>query len=205
MGLSRLLGCKRVLFVGTDMSIGKMSAALAFHRAAEGRGIRSKFMATGQTGVMLEGDGIPLDAIRVDFASGAVQQELVACAKDREVVFIEGQGSLLNPASTATLPLLRGSQPTHLVLVHRAQMHHLRDFRWVKIPALRDVVTMYESIACAGGALAPVKVVSIVLNTHGLTDAEARYEVERTEAETGLPTQDVVRWGADRLLSTVGI
>jgi uncharacterized NAD-dependent epimerase/dehydratase family protein len=205
MGLSRLLGCKRVLFVGTDMSIGKMSAALAFHRAAEGRGIRSKFMATGQTGVMLEGDGIPLDAIRVDFASGAVQQELMACAKDREVVFIEGQGSLLNPASTATLPLLRGSQPTHLVLVHRAQMHHLRDFRWVKIPALRDVVTMYESIACAGGALAPVKVVSIVLNTHGLTDAEARYEVERTEAETGLPTQDVVRWGADRLLSTVGI
>lgn len=205
MGLSRLLECKRVLFVGTDMSIGKMSAAIAFHRAAVERGLRSKFMATGQTGVMLEGDGIPLDAIRVDFASGAVQQELAACAKDREVVFIEGQGSLLNPASTATLPLLRGSQPTHLVLVHRAQMHHLRDFRWVKIPPLRDVVSMYESIACAGGALAPVKVVSIVLNTHGLTDAEARYEVERTQAETGLPTQDVVRWGAGGLLSTVGI
>lgn len=201
MGLARLLPCKRVLFVGTDMSIGKMSAAIAFDRAAKARGLRSKFMATGQTGMMLEGDGIPLDAIRVDFASGAVQQELIACAKDRDVVFIEGQGSLLNPASTATLPLLRGSQPTHLVLVHRAQMHHLRDFKWVKIPPLREVIAMYESIASAGGALAPVRVGCIAINTHGLSDAEARYELERIEAETGLPTEDVVRWGAEKLLS----
>ena len=202
MGTARLLPCKRVLFVGTDMSIGKMSAAIAFHRAARDLGIRSKFMATGQTGIMLEGDGIPLDAIRVDFASGAVQQEVTACAEGNDVVFIEGQGSLLNPASTATLPLLRGSQPTHLVLVHRANMHHLRDFRWVKIPPLRDVVAMYESIGSAGGALAPVRVACIALNTHGLSDAEARYERDRVQAETGLPADDVVRWGAERLLPT---
>ena len=201
MGLARLLLCKRVLFVGTDMSIGKMSAAIAFHREATAKGIRSKFMATGQTGIMLEGDGIPLDAIRIDFASGAVQQEVIACSKDRDVVFIEGQGSLLNPASTATLPLLRGSQPTHMILVHRAQMHHLRDFKWVKIPPLKDVVAMMESIACAGGALAPVRVHGIAINSHGLSDAEARYEVERIEAETGLPTQDVIRWGAEKLLA----
>jgi uncharacterized NAD-dependent epimerase/dehydratase family protein len=121
------------------------------------------------------------------------------------VVWIEGQGSLLNPASTATLPLLRGSQPTHLVLVHRAQMHHLRDFKWVKIPPLKDVVTMYESIACAGGALAPVRVGCIAINSHGLNDAEARYEIDRIEAESGLPTQDVVRWGAEKLLSSCGL
>jgi uncharacterized NAD-dependent epimerase/dehydratase family protein len=205
MGLARLLDCKRILFVGTDMSIGKMSAAIAFHRAAVAKGVRSKFMATGQTGVMLEGDGIPLDAIRVDFASGAVQQELIACSQDRDVVFIEGQGSLLNPASTATLPLLRGSQPTDLVLVHRAQMHHLRDFKWVKIPPFKDVVAMYESIACAGGALAPVRVRCIAINSHGLSDAETRYEIQRIQDETGLPTQDVVRWGADKLLPSCGI
>lgn len=205
MGLARLLDCKRILFVGTDMSIGKMSAAIAFHRAAVAKGVRSKFMATGQTGVMLEGDGIPLDAIRVDFASGAVQQELIACSQDRDVVFIEGQGSLLNPASTATLPLLRGAQPTDLVVVHRAQMHHLRDFKWVKIPPLKDVVAMYESIACAGGALAPVRVRCIAINSHGLSDAEARYEIQRIQDETGLPTQDVVRWGADKLLPSCGI
>ncbi|MEI8213032.1 MAG: DUF1611 domain-containing protein [Planctomycetota bacterium] len=202
MGLARLLPCKRVLFVGTDMSIGKMSAAIAFHRAAVAKGLRSKFMATGQTGVMLEGDGIPLDAIRVDFASGAVQEEVIACSKDRDVIFIEGQGSLLNPASTATLPLLRGSQPTHLVLVHKALMHHLRDFRWAKIPPLRDVVAMYEAVASAGGAFAPVKVNCIAINTHGLSDAEARYETSRIESETGLPTEDVVRRGAERLLAT---
>jgi uncharacterized NAD-dependent epimerase/dehydratase family protein len=202
-GSARLLSCKRVLFVGTDMSIGKMSAAIAFHRAAVSLGKRSKFMATGQTGIMLEGDGIPLDAIRVDFASGAVQQEVIACAKDREVVFIEGQGSLLNPASTATLPLMRGSQPTKLVLCHRAQMHHLRDFKWVRIPPLGQVVTMLEHVASAGGALAPVQVGCIVLNTHGLSDSEARYEIERTQAETGLPTNDVVRFGAQGLLDSV--
>jgi uncharacterized NAD-dependent epimerase/dehydratase family protein len=202
-GSARLLGCKRVLFVGTDMSIGKMSAAIAFHRAAVAEGKRSKFMATGQTGIMLEGDGIPLDAIRVDFASGAVQQEVIACAKEREVVFIEGQGSLLNPASTATLPLMRGSQPTKLVLCHRAQMHHLRDFRWVRIPPLSQVVTMLESVASAGGALAPVRVGCIVLNTHGLNDSEARYEIDRTRAETGLPANDVVRFGAHDLLDVV--
>ncbi|MBU6239372.1 MAG: DUF1611 domain-containing protein [Planctomycetes bacterium] len=202
-GSARLLPCKRVLFVGTDMSIGKMSAAIAFHRAAVSLGKRSKFMATGQTGIMLEGDGIPLDAIRVDFASGAVQQEVIACAKDREVVFIEGQGSLLNPASTATLPLMRGSQPTKLVLCHRAQMHHLRDFKWVRIPPLGQVVSMLEQVASAGGALAPVHVGCIVLNTHGLSDSEARYEIERTQAETGLPTNDVVRFGAQDLLDSV--
>jgi len=204
-GSARLLPCKRVLFVGTDMSIGKMSAAIAFHRAAVSQGKRSKFMATGQTGIMLEGDGIPLDAIRVDFASGAVQQEVIACAKDREVVFIEGQGSLLNPASTATLPLMRGSQPTKLVLCHRAQMHHLRDFKWVRIPPLGQVVSMLEQVASAGGALAPVHVGCIVLNTHGLSDSEARYEIERTQAETGLPTNDVVRFGAQGLLDSVSM
>lgn len=202
-GAARLLPCKRVLFVGTDMSIGKMSAAIAFHRCAIARGIRSKFMATGQTGIMLEGDGIPLDAIRVDFASGAVQQEVAACALHRDVVFIEGQGSLLNPASTATLPLMRGSQPTNMVLCHRAQMHHLRDFRWVRIPPLRDVVAMLESVACAGGALAPVRVGCIVMNTHGLSETEARYEIERIRAETGLPVDDVVRFGAQKLLDSV--
>ncbi|MFO0011894.1 MAG: DUF1611 domain-containing protein [Planctomycetota bacterium] len=202
-GAARLLPCKRVLFVGTDMSIGKMSAAIAFHRCAITRGIRSKFMATGQTGIMLEGDGIPLDAIRVDFASGAVQQEVAACALHRDVVFIEGQGSLLNPASTATLPLMRGSQPTNIVLCHRAQMHHLRDFRWVRIPPLRDVVAMLESVACAGGALAPVRVGCIVMNTHGLSETEARYEIERIRAETGLPVDDVVRFGAQKLLDSV--
>ena len=202
-GGARLLDCKRVLFVGTDMSIGKMSAAVVFDRAATAAGIRSKFMATGQTGIMLAGDGIPLDAVRIDFAGGAVQQEVIECAQDKDVVWVEGQGSFLNPASTATLPLLRGSQATHMVLVHKSSRTHIRFMEWARIPAMRDVIHMYETVAHAGGTFAPTKVACIALNTHGLTDAEVRYEIAKTEAETGLPADDVVRHGAEKLLAAI--
>jgi uncharacterized NAD-dependent epimerase/dehydratase family protein len=185
------------------MSIGKMSAAIAFDRAARSKGIRSKFMATGQTGIMLAGDGIPLDAVRIDFAGGAVQQEVIDCAQGHDVVWIEGQGSFLNPASTATLPLLRGSQATHMVLVHKTYRTHIRFTEWAKIPHLNDVVHMYETVAHAGGTFAPTRVACIALNTHGLNDAEVRYEIDKTEAETGLPTDDVVRHGAEKLLQAI--
>lgn len=202
-GAARLLPCKRVLFVGTDMSIGKMSAAVMFDRAAKEAGLRSKFMATGQTGIMLAGDGIPLDAVRIDFAGGAVQQEVISCAEGNDVVWVEGQGSFLNPASTATLPLLRGSQATHMVLVHKCNRSHIRFTEWAKIPALKEVIHMYEVVAHAGGTFAPTKVACIALNTHGLNDAEVKYEIAKIEAETGLPTDDVVRHGAGKLLSAI--
>jgi uncharacterized NAD-dependent epimerase/dehydratase family protein len=204
-GAARLLHCKRVLFVGTDMSIGKMTAAVLFDRAAKSAGIRSKFMATGQTGIMLAGDGIPLDAVRIDFAGGAVQQEVIDCAEGNEVVWVEGQGSFLNPASTATLPLLRGSQATDMVLVHKSNRTHIRFQEWARIPALTEVIKMYECVAHAGGTFAPTKVRCIALNTHGLSDREVRYEIDKTEAETGLPADDVVRHGANKLLATIKI
>ncbi|HEY9806076.1 MAG TPA: DUF1611 domain-containing protein, partial [Candidatus Obscuribacterales bacterium] len=164
-GQARLLDCLRVLLVGTDMSVGKMSTALELHQTALQRGLRAKFLATGQAGMMLAGDGIPLDAIRVDFASGAVEQLVLRLGAEQDIVFVEGQGSLLNPASTATLPLLRGSQPTHLVLVHRAGQTHIRNFPHVPIPPLPQVVELYETVATAGGAFAPAQVVAIALNT----------------------------------------
>jgi uncharacterized NAD-dependent epimerase/dehydratase family protein len=202
-GAARLLSCQRVLFVGTDMSIGKMTAAIEFDKEARRRGVRSKFMATGQTGIMLAGDGIPLDAVRIDYAGGAVQQEVLECAQGNDVVWVEGQGSFLNPASTATLPLMRGSQPTHMVLVHGSKRITIRNMTWAKIPPLRTVVEMYETVAYAGGVFTPTKVACIALNTHGLSDAEADYEIKKTEDETGLPTDDVVRHGAGRLLPTI--
>ncbi len=202
-GAARLLKCRRVLFVGTDMSIGKMTAAIEFHRASVSIGIKSRFMATGQTGIMLEGAGIPLDAVRIDYAAGAVQQTLLGCAVGMDVVWIEGQGSFLNPASTATLPLMRGSQPTSMVLVHSCTRTTVKGTPWAKIPALAEVVQMYECVARAGGVFFPAKIDCIALNTFGLTDEEARYEIRKTERETGLPTSDVVRFGALELLKTV--
>ena len=202
-GSARLLQCRRVLFVGTDMSIGKMTAAIEFHRASLAAGMKSKFMATGQTGIMLEGDGIPLDAVRIDYAAGAVQQTLFECATGMDVVWIEGQGSFLNPASTATLPLMRGSQPTSMVLVHSCTRNTIKGTPWAKIPALTEVIQMYECVARAGGVFFPAKIDCIALNTFGLTDEEARFEIRKTERETGLPTTDVVRFGAFELLKTV--
>ncbi|MEP0871804.1 DUF1611 domain-containing protein [Trichocoleus desertorum AS-A10] len=202
-GAARSLNCLRVLLVGTDMSVGKMSTALELHQTALQRGFRAKFLATGQAGMMLAGDGIPLDAVRVDFASGAVEQLVLRLGADQDIVFVEGQGSLLNPASTATLPLLRGSQPTHLVLVHRAGQTHIRNFAHVPIPPLRQVVELYETVATAGGAFAPAKVVAIALNTAHLDTATAKQFIEQTQQETGLPCTDPVRFRADLLLDAI--
>jgi len=202
-GQAQTLACRRVLAVGTDMAVGKMSACLELHQTCQKRGLRSKFIATGQAGLMIAGDGIPLDAIRVDFAAGAVEQTVMQHGSDRDIVFVEGQGSLLHPGSTATLPLIRGTQPTHLILVHRAGQTHIRNHPHVPIPALTDVVQLYEMVAKAAGAFADVPVVAIALNTFHLDLATARQEIERAQAETGLPCNDVVRFGSEDIVDAI--
>ncbi|MGQ9838404.1 MAG: DUF1611 domain-containing protein [Cyanobacteriota bacterium] len=201
--LARTLACKRVLTVGTDMSVGKMSTSLELHQASLQRGLRSCFLATGQTGIMLRGEGIPLDAVRVDYASGAVEQAVLHYGSDCDILHIEGQGSLLNPASTAVLPLLRGAQPTHLILVHRAGQTHIKGMDYVPIPPLPKVIALYEQVAGAGGAFSPVQVVGIALNTFGWEETTALRQIQQVEAETGLPCTDVVRFGADPLLQAI--
>ncbi|MEH2003939.1 DUF1611 domain-containing protein [Nostoc sp.] len=202
-GIARTLDCRRVLTVGTDMAIGKMSTSLELHWASKLRGWRSKFLATGQTGVMLEGDGVALDAVRVDFAAGAVEQIIMRYGKNYDILYIEGQGSLLHPGSTATLPLIRGSQPTQLVLVHRAGQVHVRNHPHVLIPPLPEVIRLYETVASAGGAFASVPVVGIALNTAHLDESAAEEAIAQTIAETGLPCTDVVRFDANVLLDAV--
>jgi uncharacterized NAD-dependent epimerase/dehydratase family protein len=202
-GAARSLSCLRVLAVGTDMGVGKMSTTLELNRVAQQRGLRSKFLATGQAGLMIAGDGVPLDAIRVDFAAGAIEQLVLRFGQNHDILHIEGQGSLLHPGSTATLPLLRGSQPTHLILVHRAGQTHVRNHPNVPIPPLSDVVQLYETVARAGGAFAPVKVAAIALNTFHLGEAEAKVAIEQTQQATGLPCTDPVRFNAETLLKAI--
>jgi uncharacterized NAD-dependent epimerase/dehydratase family protein len=198
---ARSLSCQRVLTVGTDMAIGKMSASIELQRASLKQGLRAKFLATGQTGVMIAGNGIALDAVRVDFAAGAVEQMVMDCSNDADILYIEGQGSLLHPGSTATLPLIRGSQPTGLILVHRAGQTHVRNCPDVKIPPLKDVVQLYEMVAGGCGAFDPVRVIGIALNTAHLDDNLAKSAIAQTEQATGLPCTDAVRYGAEKLVS----
>lgn len=202
-GKARSLIAKRILTVGTDMSVGKMSASLELYQAAQRNGIKAKFLATGQAGMMISGDGIPLDAIRVDFAAGAVEQMVMQAGNEYELLIVEGQGSLLHPSSTATLPLIRGTQPTGLLLVHRAGQSHVRNHDHVPIPGLSEVIRLYEAVACAGGAFAEVRVKAIALNTGHLTVKEAELAIAQVQAETGLPCTDAVRFGADLLLDAV--
>lgn len=202
-GQARSLACLRVLTVGTDMSVGKMSASLELNKAAQRRGWRSRFLATGQTGLMLGHDGVPLDAVRVDFAAGAIEQLVMRHGEDNEVLWIEGQGSFINPASTATLPLLRGTQPTHLVLVHRAGQSSIYNLPHVPIPPLPKVIHLYETVAAAGGAFTSAKVVAIALNTHHLEAQAAQAAIEQTQLETGLPCTDVIRFDAEPILNAI--
>ncbi|MGK7876142.1 MAG: DUF1611 domain-containing protein [Xenococcaceae cyanobacterium] len=202
-GKARSLCCQRILTVGTDMAVGKMSASLELNRAAQKRGINSKFLATGQGGLMIAGDGIPLDAVRVDFAAGAVEQMVIDLGDNCDLVIIEGQGSLLHPGSTATLPLIRGSQPTGLVLVHRAGQKHIHDLPEILIPPLPEVVGLYEMVASAGGTFGQVPVKAIALNTFHLNFEAAQQAIEQVRQETGLPCTDAVRFGAELLLDAV--
>lgn len=202
-GEARLLPCLRVLTVGTDMSVGKMSTSLELHRASLQRGLRSRFLATGQTGLMLGQDGVPLDAVRIDFASGAVEQIVMRYGANHDILHVEGQGSLLNPASTATLPLLRGTQPTHLILVHRAGQTQIKTFSHVAIPPLPKVIEVYETVATAGGAFAPAKITAIALNTFHLGEVEARAAIEQVVQQTGLPCTDPIRFGVEPLLTAI--
>ncbi len=192
------LGNRRVLLVGTDMAVGKMTAGLEIHRWLRAHGHDAAFLATGQIGITITGEGIPLDAFKLDHACGAVET-MVMQAAQHDIVIIEGQGSLLHPGSSATLSLLRGACPTHLIMCHRATATHLRAPNSVKIPPLGEFIRLNESLAHACGALPRATTIGIALNTSTLNDRDARAEIKRLEAEIQLPVTDVVRYGASKL------
>ena len=201
-GKARSLLAQRILTVGTDMGIGKMSTSLELYRAALDRGIKAQFIATGQAGIAIAGQGIALDAVRVDFAAGVVEKTVLELGIDRDLIIIEGQGSLLHPGSTATLPLIRGSQPTGLVLVHRAGAKHIRDLPDFSIPPLPEVIQLYEKVASVA-SMGIVEVKAIALNTLGMNDTEAQATIQATSELTGLPCSDIVRFGGATLLPVI--
>jgi uncharacterized NAD-dependent epimerase/dehydratase family protein len=204
------LPCRRLLAVGSDMAVGKMSACLELQAAAQRRGIDARFVGTGQAGILISGQGVALDAVRVDYAGGAVEAAVLAAAQGagpEALVLVEGQGSLAHPGSTATLPLIRGSQPTDLLLVHRAAQTHVRTrpgAEPVAIPPLPELIAACEALAALGrpDGLRP-RVRAIALNT-ALLDAESAAEQgHQLAADTGLPVVDPVRAGADALLEAL--
>ena len=202
------LPCRRLLAVGSDMSVGKMSACLELLAAAHRRGVDARFVATGQAGILIAGGGVPLDAVRVDYAAGAVEEAVLvagAGAGADSWVLVEGQGSFCHPGSTATLPLLRGSQPTDLLLVHRAGQTVIRNQPHIPLPQLPQLIEAIEAVAALGRPLGgpAARVRAIALNTGHLEAGPAMAAVAQTAVETGLPCFDPVREGGDSLLESL--
>jgi uncharacterized NAD-dependent epimerase/dehydratase family protein len=198
-GLAAQLTNKRLLMIGTDMACGKMTAGLEIYRWALDKQINTAFVATGQIGITLMGSGIPLDALKVDHACGAVEQ-MVINHLDRSLIVIEGQGSLLHPGSTATLPLMRGSCPTHMILCHRADKTTLRHPESIKIPRLRDFIALNEAVASVLGTYGNPKVMGVALNTVKLSEKEALEYIAQLESELEIPVTDVVRFGVEKIV-----
>jgi uncharacterized NAD-dependent epimerase/dehydratase family protein len=178
--------------VGTDCNIGKMTTQLQVQSSVRHLGYRVNFAATGQTGILVEGRGIAVDAVIADFIAGAAESLTIEAAQDADIVLVEGQGSLLHPAySGVTLGLMHGALPHAMVLCAQPSRTAIHRNPWVPIPSLRDVIRLYET---AMDGLRPSPVIAVALNTFDLDDRAARDAVERARAETGLPTTDPVRF-----------
>ena len=195
-------GKRVILTVGTDCAIGKMSVALELRRSAQAQGRSASFVPTGQTGMMIEGWGASVDRVVSDFVQGTCEWLSEEGERRGDWVFVEGQGSLDHPAySSVTLGLIHGFTPQAMVLVHMPGLEE-HDFehepdRHFPLQPLPDFIRIHEEVAAL---VAPSKVVAVALNTSRIADeAEARAVIAATEAETGIPCDDPVRFGGEAL------
>ena len=200
-GPARRPAVRVVHTVGSDCAIGKMSVTLELDAAARARGERSAFVPTGQTGIAIAGWGIAVDHVIADFVAGAAFRLIEEGAQRAPLLFVEGQGSVIHPAySGVTLGLLHGCLPDVLILCHRAGATVLDDYPETPIPPLSELVETYERLA---SAVRPAEVAAVAVNTRGMDDAGARAAVAAAGEETGLPADDPVRFGGERLLEAV--
>ncbi len=191
-----------VLTVGSDCAIGKMTVSLELDREARSRGIASRFVPTGQTGIAIAGWGLSVDAVIADFIAGAAERLVVEGSKrGGDLLLVEGQGSITHPAySGVTLGLIHGSAPHAYVLCHMAGTTEVEGYEGYPLLSLPRLIALHEAISLTRR---PAAVACIALNTRFLSDHEARIAIAEAGAETGLVADDPVRFGAGRLLDAV--
>jgi uncharacterized NAD-dependent epimerase/dehydratase family protein len=196
------LPARIVLTVGSDCAIGKKTVALELDLEARRRGLASVFVPTGQTGIAIAGWGIAVDAVVADFLAGAAEQLVVeGHRRGGELLFVEGQGSLVNPAySGVTLGLMHGAAPHLFVLCHRAGATEVEGYPGHPLPSLPELVSLHEQVALP---LRRARVACIALNTADFGEDEARAAVAEAAEQTGLPVDDPVRFGAAGLLDAL--
>lgn len=201
LGTGRPRNGKRCLAVGTDSSVGKMYAMLAMEREMKLRGLKSTFRATGQTGILIAGEGVPLDALIGDFMSGAIEY-LTPDNDPDHWDLVEGQGSLFHPSyACLTTALLHGAQPDALILCHEPTRKNVRGIKEYSPPSLPDLRDL--SLQVAKLTNPHCQVVGISINTGKMRAADAVDLIKQVEDEMQLPTVDPIREGAGKLVDAL--
>ena len=192
---------KRCLAIGTDCSVGKMYTGMCMDAEMQKRGMKTTFRPTGQTGILITGGGVPLDAVIADFMAGAVEY-LTPDNDPDHWDHIEGQGSLFHVSySGVTMALIHGGQPDAIILAHEPTRTHMRglpDYDLPTLEALRDMALPIARIANPA-----CQIVGISINTQKLGEDEARAYVAEVEERMGLPTTDPFRFGAGKLVDAL--
>ncbi len=191
-----------VLTVGTDCSTGKMTTTMELVDAARAAGIDARAVPTGQTGIMIEGWGNPIDRVISDFTAGAVEEMLLDVGDDHELLVVEGQGSIVHPAySAVTCGILHGAMPDALVLCHEAGRTAIHGYESFALPPIPEYVSLYEDLAAAVHDSA---IVAGSLNTRNLaSETDAREAVERFADDLDAPATDPLRFDASTLIEAI--
>lgn len=191
-------GNLRIHAVGHDCSVGKMVTMLELTHALKQAGQQAKFLATGQTGIMISGQGIPADCIVADFINGAVEY-LVRENEENDFLLIEGQGSISHPAfSAVTAGLLQGCAPQGLVFCYEAGREHVKGLDDVPIAPLEQQMNALLAMARLRG---PSRFIGVAVNTRTMTPEESRAEIKEAEERFQLPACDVYRDGVEKLVA----
>ena len=197
-------GSHTILMVGSDCAVGKMTVALELDREANNRGLNSAFVATGQTGIMISGNGLPVDRIISDFVAGMVEEMVIDFTNKHDWVFVEGQGALNHPGySPVTLGLIHGSMPEAMIFCHKAGTTEIEGYNHCLFPSLNRMIQLNEDTVSWVRPEQPCKVVGLAVMTFGLNEQEARDTLKQVEDETGLPATDVLRFGAGVLMDAL--
>lgn len=202
-GRTRDIAATIILTVGMDCNMGKMTTQLQVQDAVRQKGHRVNFGATGQTGILIAGRGIGVDAVVADFIGGAAERLTLEAAADADIVLVEGQGSIVHPSySGVTLGLLHGSMPHAMIMCGQPSRTHVHGVEWMKIPSISEMIRLYETLAAP---LRESPTIAVALNTFDLSEADARAAIATVERETGLPATDPVRYSAEPIANAIDV